>query len=93
MVKRSRGFLSGRTRQLKSGRKLTVSDQVREYKVGSKVVIALQPRRDGMVAPRYHGRHGQILDKQGNAYLVSIKDGRATKKLVISSIHLKEAAQ
>ncbi|MBN2122357.1 50S ribosomal protein L21e [Candidatus Micrarchaeota archaeon] len=92
MVKRSRGFLSGRTRQLRSGRKLTVSDQVREYKVGSNVVIALQPRRDGMVAPRYNGRHGKILDKQGEAYIVSVKDGNATKKLVISSIHLKEAA-
>jgi large subunit ribosomal protein L21e len=90
MVKRSRGFLSGRTRQLKSGRRLTVSDQMREYKVGTRVVVALQPRRD-VPAPRYHGKPGTILEKQGNAYVVAIKDGKAEKKLIISAVHLREA--
>jgi large subunit ribosomal protein L21e len=90
MVKRSRGFLSGRTRQLKSGRKLTVSDQVREYEVGSKVVIALKPLRN-VPAPRYHGRSGRIVEKQGDAYVVVVKDGKAEKKLILSAVHLKAA--
>lgn len=95
MVKRSRGLLSGRTRKLRGGRKLTVSDKVRQYKLGTRVIIALESCEDGRVPipPRYRGRHGKILDKQGDSYIVSVRDGNATKKLVVSSIYLREAAQ
>ena len=92
MVKRSRGSLSGRTRHLKNKRKLTVSDMVRTYEVGNKVLVLVKPRRDGMPAPRYHGRHGTILSKQGGAYIVEVQDGKAKKRLVVSPIHLKEVA-
>ena len=57
MVKNSRGFLSGRTRNLKHKRKLTVSDMVRTYEVGNKVLVSVKPVRDGMPAPRYNGKH------------------------------------
>ena len=90
MVKRSRGSLSGRTRHLTSKRKLTVSDMVRTYPVGSKVLVSVKPRREGMPAPRYHGRHGTIVEKQGSAYIVEVKDGKARKRLVVSPIHLSE---
>ena len=90
MVQRSRGFLSGKTRHLTNKRKLTVSDMVRTYDVGSRVLIIVKPRRDGMPAPRYHGRHGKIVEMQGAAYIVEVKDGRAKKRLVISPIHLRE---
>ncbi len=93
MVKRSRGTLSGRTRHLNNKRRLTVSDMVRTYDVGSKVLVMVKPRRDGMPAPRYHGRHGTILDKQGDAYIVEVKDGRARKRLIISPIHLRGVSQ
>ena len=87
MVKNSRGFLSGRTRNLKHKRKLTVSDMVRTYEVGNKVLVSVKPVRDGMPAPRYNGKHGTIVSKQGTAYVVEIKDGNARKKLIISPIH------
>ena len=93
MVKRSRGSLSGRTRHLTNKRKLTVSDMVRTYEVGNKVLVMVKPRRDGMPAPRYHGRHGTIRAKQGAAYIVEVKDGNAKKKLIISPIHLREVSQ
>jgi len=93
MVKNSRGFLSGRTRHLKHKRKLTVSDMVRTYEVGNKVLVSVKPIREGMPAPRYNGRHGTILDKQGAAYIVEVKDGKARKRLVISPIHLTGVAK
>lgn len=93
MVKRSRGTLSGRTRQLKHRRKLTVSDMVRTYDVGMKVLVSVKPIREGMPAPRYNGKHGTIIEKQGAAYVVEIKDGRAIKRLIISPIHLTGVKQ
>jgi large subunit ribosomal protein L21e len=93
MVKNSRGFLSGRTRNLKHKRKLTVSDMVRTFEVGNKVLVSVKPIRTGMPAPRYNGRHGTILSRQGAAYVVEVKDGNARKKLVISPIHLTGVAQ
>ncbi|MBD3397706.1 50S ribosomal protein L21e [Candidatus Micrarchaeota archaeon] len=93
MVKNSRGFLSGRTKNLKHKRKLTVSDKVRTFKVGSKVLVSVKPIREGMPAPRYHGRHGTIVDRQGSAYIVEVKDGKARKRLVISPIHITGVPQ
>lgn len=93
MVQRSRGFLSGRTRNLKHKRKLTVSDMVRTYEVGNKVLVSVKPIREGMPSPRYNGRHGTILAKQGAAYIVEVKDGKARKRLVISPIHLTGVTQ
>ena len=93
MVKRSRGTLSGRTRNLRHRRKLTVSDMVRTYTVGAKVLVSVKPIREGMPAPRYNGKHGKIVEKQGAAYVVEIKDGRALKRLVVSPVHLTEVKQ
>jgi large subunit ribosomal protein L21e len=93
MVKRSRGSLSGRTRHLRHKRKLTVSDMVRTFTVGSKVLISVKPIREGMPAPRYHGKHGSILAKQGSAYIVEVKDGNALKRLVVSPLHLTGVKQ
>ena len=93
MVKRSRGSLSGKTRHLRHKRRLTVSDMVRTFKVGSKVLVSVKPVRDGMPAPRYNGRHGTILERQGSAYIVEVKDGRAKKRLVVSPIHLTGVAK
>ncbi len=93
MVKRSRGGLSGRTKNLRSRRKLTVSDKVRQFKVGNPVLVSVKPRIEGMPAPRYHGKYGKILEKQGSAYIVEVKDGKSKKRLVVSPIHLQEVKQ
>ncbi len=91
MVQRSRGTLSSNTKKLRGKTKITVADQVRTFDIGSKVILALKARERGRPHLRYSGRHGCVVRKQGNAYVVEVKDGKSTKELIASSIHLKLA--
>jgi large subunit ribosomal protein L21e len=90
MVKRSHGKMSKSTRKLgASARKLTVAGLVKKYNVGDKVALDHQSRYSGMPHPRYRGKSGKVLAKRGHAYEVQIRDGNATKVLVVSPVHLK----
>lgn len=82
--------MSKRTRKLgASAEKLTVSGLVKKYKVGDSVVLDHQSRYSGMPHPRYRGKCGKVVAKRGHAYEVQIRDGNATKMLVVSPVHLK----
>ncbi len=90
MVKRPRGYLSKATRSLKTKRKLTPKDFARQYEVGEKVLIKIQPYYKGaMPHPRYRGRVGRIVEKRGSAYVVEIKDGGKAKKIISHPVHLR----
>ena len=90
MVKRSKGTMVKRTKRFRRKRKLTVPDRVKKFSIGDTVLIMVVPLFRGLPAPRYHGKHGKIVEKRGIAYLVEVKDGRAIKKLVVSPVHLKK---
>ncbi len=89
MVKRSKGAFSGRTRQLRGKGKVSVTQAVRTFKVGDKVIITPKARRSGLPHLRYANRHGVIVEKRGRGYLVQVKDINAVKKIIVGSIHLK----
>jgi len=91
MVKNSKGTLSGNTRKLRGRLALTVSSRVKTFEIGTKVVINQVPSPKGQPHMRYKGRHGIVVKKQGNCYVVEIADGRSKKKLVSGPIHLKSA--
>jgi large subunit ribosomal protein L21e len=91
MVKRSRGTLSTYTRTLKSRGKLGVTKIFKQFKPGDRVAISLKPGHGGMPHPRYRGKHGVIISKQGASYVVEIKDGNASKRLVSHPVHLELA--
>jgi large subunit ribosomal protein L21e len=62
---------------------------IREYPVGSRVHIKINPSfHKGMPHPRFYGRTGEVTGKQGEAYLVKIKDGKREKMIIVSSHHL-----
>lgn len=89
-MKRSLGKMSKRSRLLGMRRTaLSVSVQLRKFKVGSRVVIDHQARYSGMPHPRYRGRSGIILATRGKSYEVEIRDGRAKKVLIIPAVHMK----
>ena len=90
MVKRSKGTMVKRTKRFRRKRKLTVPDRVKKFSIGDTVLIMVVPLFRGLPAPRYHGKHGKVVEKRGVAYLVEVKDGRAVKKLVVSPVHLKK---
>ena len=92
MVKNSHGTLSGNSRKLRGRLNLTVSEQVKTFEIGTKVVIRQRAPPGGQPHMRYKGRHGIIVEKRGGCYVVEIRDGGTKKKLVASPIHLKLAS-
>ncbi len=44
----------------------------------------------GMYYPRFHGKHGVVKGKQGNCYIVGIKDKNKAKDLIVHPVHLKK---
>ena len=88
-MKRSLGKLSKRSRLLRrrSRTSLSVSRRLKQLAVGDKVHLTHMTSRS-MPHPRYRGRTGTIVGKQGSAYLVEVGDYNMTKTLVIEGVHL-----
>ena len=57
------------------------------WAVGDKVHLTHISTRS-MPHPRYRGRTGTIVGKQGGAYIIEVGDYNATKRLVIEGVHL-----
>ena len=69
--------------------KLKLSRILRQYDVGQKVVIKVDPAvHKGMPHRRYHGRVGTVVGKRGKAYMVEIKVGGETRTLFVRPEHL-----
>ncbi len=90
MVKRSRGFFSKTNRKLKAKRRITVNDRLKEFEVGEKALIKPVPEHTTAPHRRYHGRVGVVVEKRGSAYVVEVKDGGKTKKLIVPPVHLQK---
>ncbi len=70
--------------------KMSISRYFDSYIVGERVVLVAQPSyQKGMYFPRFHGRAGTIIKKQGNCYLVEIKDINKIKSVIVHPVHLK----
>ena len=89
MVKRSRGTLSGKTRKLRGKGRASVSQAVRTFNVGDKVIINPKAMRAGLPHLRYANRHGIVTEKRGSAYMVEVGDMKSKKKIIVGSVHLK----
>ncbi len=63
---------------------------LQKFEVGEKVAIVIEPSvHKGMPHPRFHGRTGTVVGKQGNAYVIEIRDGGKMKKIIALPVHLK----
>ncbi|MFA5077452.1 MAG: 50S ribosomal protein L21e [Candidatus Micrarchaeia archaeon] len=91
MVKRSRGFFSKGTKSTKKKRTLTANDFVKPFRPGERIVISIGPYFKGLPHPRYNGISGEVVKKQGTAYIVRITDGGLVKTLVLSPVHMMKA--
>lgn len=90
MVKRSRGFLSKATRKMKTRKKISVNALLKPFEIGESIRIVIKPYYNSLVHRRYNARTGQIIKKQGQAYVVKIKDGKSEKMLIIHPLHLEK---
>lgn len=69
--------------------KLKLSRILRQYDVGQKVVIKVDPAvHKGMPHRRYHGRVGTVVGKRGRAYIVQVKVGGEVRTLFVRPEHL-----
>jgi large subunit ribosomal protein L21e len=67
-----------------------VSAFFRQFNVGDRVVIKINSSSDkGTPFKRFQGLSGNVIDKIGRSYVVEIKDGGKTKKVITPSQHLK----
>ncbi len=94
-MKHSRGRRAG-TRQLlrKSPREKgfppPISRIIWPYKNGDYVAIVIDSSvHKGMPHPRFHGKTGVIIGRQGRAFIVRIRDGGMYKKIYVLPEHLR----
>lgn len=70
--------------------KLPVTRFLQEFEMGEKVLLKAEPSyQGGMFFLRFHGKIGEIVGKQGDCYLVAIKDGKKAKKCLSHPVHLQ----
>jgi len=96
MVKSSKGFRSRSrgtfTKEVREKGLPPVSRFYREFEVGEKVVVRLEPSSPrGQPHPRYQGRTCTVVGCVGNAYRLEFLDGGKRKELVSLPIHLSPA--
>ena len=71
-----------------------VTSIMQEFEEGQKVHIVVDSSvQKGMPHRRFHGRTGQIIGKQGRAWVLEINDGRSIKTVVARPQHLKPQKQ
>ena len=93
-MKRSKGQRV-RTRSILRRRKdersrLNISRVMHDYEEGDRVAIVLDGgQQKGMPHRRFHGRTGFIENRQGVAWVVSVKDGNMQKTVIARPEHLR----
>jgi large subunit ribosomal protein L21e len=93
-MKKSKGF-RGKTRnllrkKLRDKGKVRLSKLLHQYQLGNAVVIKIDSSiHKGMPHRRYHGKVGTVVDKRGQSYLISIAQGKKTKKIIVRPEHLE----
>jgi len=96
MVRKSSGFHRKARHKLRKWRgtpPVTIPRMLQTFNVGDRVVVDIHPSvQRGRPHPRFNGRVGVVVGRQGWAYRVKIRDGNAEKILISLPIHLKKVA-
>jgi large subunit ribosomal protein L21e len=71
--------------------KVTLSLQT--FEEGERAVVKIDPSvHKGMPAKRFHGLTGVVVGKQGDAYVVEVRDGNKPKTVIARPEHLRKVA-
>ena len=71
--------------------KISIRKFFQEFKEGEKVCFKAEPAyQKAMYFPRFHGRSGKVIGKEGTCYKVAFKNKGKEKTAVIHPIHLKK---
>ncbi len=95
MSKRSTGLFSGRSRHLARHHRpssLSINALIKEFNIGDKVAIVPKGSFRDIPHPRYRGKIGTVTERRGSAYVVSVRNMRSMKTLVVPTRHLEKVA-
>lgn len=63
---------------------------LREYKVGEKVQVIIEPSvHKGMPHRRYNGLVGEIVEKRGSGYILRVFQGDKPKEISVMPDHIR----
>ncbi len=69
--------------------KISLRRYLQEFQVGDVVSLNAEPGvQSGMYFPSYHGKKGKFAGKRGTNYIVALRDGSLTKKIIVHPVHL-----
>lgn len=96
MTRRTGGFRAKTRKKLRkkprSKGKISTTRLLQSFKIGDSVIIRQEAAvHKAMPHPKFKSQTGKVVAKQGKAYVVQIKDGGKTKKLLAAPIHLVKA--
>jgi large subunit ribosomal protein L21e len=67
-----------------------ISRYIKQFEIGDRVVIEINSSsQKGLPFKRFQGLSGKVIKKRGRAFIVEIKDGNKTKKVITPAEHLK----
>ncbi len=74
--------------KLRDRGKIKIRKYMQEFQEGEIVSISINPRYQNIPHPRFQGKSGRVVKKQGRAYYVQIKDKNKTKQIISNPEHL-----
>ena len=91
MVRKSKGPRSKARHKMQTRRRATPSDFLKEFHIGDRVFVKLQPNimNKGYPYIKFHGVAGEIVGRMGKAYVVKFYDKNAEKKAILSPVHIQ----
>lgn len=81
-----------RKQRIRERGKLRLSRYFQDLAPGQKVAIKPEASLPFPLPIRFRGKMGVVEGKRGKAYIVKIKDGNMTKRVILLPIHLVKLA-
>jgi large subunit ribosomal protein L21e len=80
------------SKNIKSKGKISLRNYLKEYSVGERVNLTLEPSiLEGQYHTRFVGKSGIVNARQGDCYLVQIKDFDKEKQVLVHPIHMRRS--
>jgi len=91
MVVKSHGPRRRTREKFRRSVRTSINEFLKEFEIGDKVVIDINSSSEsGMPFRRFQGLCGEVVEKRGRAFVLKIKDGDKTKKVIANPEHLKK---
>jgi len=81
MVRKSYGKKRGTRKKFRVKKKLGVTAYLKKFEIGDRVHVTLKTGK--IPDPKFHGMTGEVIGKRGRGYIVTVRDKKAVKKIML----------